>query len=334
MNFIKLFLKGIAIGIANIIPGVSGGTLAFIFGIYEELITSIKAFDLKLIKILFVGAGSHACPNNNGQPHGVAPTINRFKFASKHINLKFLFPILLGAFFAIISLSRAMIWSLESYPVLVNSFFFGLILATVPMIINVGGAGSHACPNNNGQPQGVAPTIAFIVSLGVMLAIVSLSPAQTPDALWFIFLAGALAISTMILPGISGSFILVILGKYHFILNAINERDLVVLAVFSLGMVVGIILFVRLLSFLFKKYHDITIASIAGIVVGSLVKIWPWKEVTESIVSRSGKIIIISQNNILPNIWGQSATGDSPQFLLAVVFMVLGLVVVMALNKK
>lgn len=292
MNYFKLALKGFCMGVADVIPGVSGGTIAFLLGIYEELIQSIKSFDFNFISLI---------------------VRLRFKEAFSKVQWKFLAVLFSGIVCAILSLAKLMSWLLVNKPVLINGFFFGLILATVPLIGKIMKSWS------------IGKCVAVIVSSIVMFWIVSLVPAQTPNTPLMIFLSGALAISAMILPGISGSFILVILGKYHFILEAINQRDLISIGIFIAGIVVGIVSFVRLLSWLFQKYHDITVSILTGIVIGSLNKIWPWKETISFIKSSHGKIIPTQQHNYIPQVF-------DGEVVLSCVLMASGFLIAFLLN--
>ena len=293
MDAIKLVLKGFCIGVANIIPGISGGTIAFILGIYEELIRAIKSFDLKFIRLMC------CC---------------RFKEAFSAIPVKFLGPLLLGIASAILTLSKIFSQLLQSKPVLIYSFFFGLILATIPIMARI---------IKNWTP---AKVVSVSLTTLVTYFFVGMVPFSTPEAAWFIFLSGALAISTMILPGISGSFVLVLLGKYQFILDAINDRDLFVLGIFTLGMIVGIVGFVRILNWLFNKHHDAVVTILTGFVIGSLRKIWPWKEIVRSMTTSHGKVIPVEEINVLPD----ALNGE---VLLACWIMVLGFIIALALNS-
>ena len=294
MNHIKLILKGFCIGTANVIPGISGGTIAFILGIYEKLIRSIKAFDLKFIRLLWR---------------------LRFQEAFSAIDGKFLGAVFLGVAIAIFTLSSVISRLLESKPVLIYSFFFGLILASVPILARII------------KRWTAAKVISVCLAALATYFFVGMVPFTTPEAAWFIFFSGALAVSTMILPGISGAFVLVLLGKYQFILDAINQRDLFVLGVFTLGMVVGITVFVRVLSWLFNKHHDLTVTILTGIVIGSLRKIWPWKEVVRSITTSRGKIIPIEEVNVLPGQLGG-------EVLFALVLMAFGLILALMLSSS
>ena len=267
-KYLKLILNGFIIGIANVLPGVSGGTIAFIFGIYEDILFSIRSFNLNFLKLLLQ---------------------LKFKEARDLIPIKFLSLLSLGLILAIVIFSRLLVWLIQNEPILINSFFFGLILATVPLMGKVI------------KKWSIFVLFSIILSILGTFYLLNMVPVDTPDSLWFIFLCGAISISAMILPGISGSFVLLILGKYFYIMDAINTRDLLILLIFLSGASLGLIFFVRLLSWLMNKYHDITIAILTGFVVGSLSKIWPWKLIIDSIQKSNSKIIVIKEINILPS---------------------------------
>jgi len=293
-DYVTLVLKGFGMGMADIIPGISGGTIAFLLGIYEDLISSIKSFDLKFVRLL-------CC--------------FKVREAFSSVAWQFLGTLFFGIASAIVIFSKAISWLLLNQPVFLFSFFFGLILATVPVI------------------AGIIKRWTFFKILAVAVSaygtyfFVGMVPLVTPEASWFLFLSGAIAISAMILPGISGAFILVLLGKYQFILNVVNDRDILNLGIFLLGIGVGIVSFVRVLSWLFKKYHDLTVAIITGVIVGSLRKIWPWKEITETITTSHGKIIPVVEINILPS----QFSGD---VFVALAIMVAGFILALILNSS
>jgi len=293
-DYIALVLKGFGMGMADIIPGISGGTIAFLLGIYEDLIDSIKSVDLKFLQLL--------CRF-------------QFKQAFSSVAWQFLGTLFFGVAGAIFILSQLISWLLHNKLVLIYSFFFGLILATVPIIARII------------KRWTFSRITAVIISAIVTYFFVGMVPLATPETPWFIFLSGAIAISAMILPGISGAFILVLLGKYQFILDAVNGRDIFSLGFFILGIGVGIVSFVRVLSWLFNKYHDLTVTVITGIIIGSLRKIWPWKEITEVVTTSHGKIIPIAEANILPS----QFNGD---VIIALVIMVAGFILAMMLNSS
>ncbi len=239
------FLQGIAIGSANAIPGVSGGTLALVFGIYEQLISSIKALANKAFWQALVKL--------------------KLADAFKIVNGGFLSILILGALLALLSLARGLEWGFKTYPIYILSFFFGLILASVLPVSRY---------IKNWRPRTL---IAFALGTLTGFILVGLSPTHLPNTWPFLFFSGAIAASAMIVPGISGAFILVLLGNYEYILGAVNQRDFGAITIVGLGAVVGLLSLSQLLSWLFKRYHDTTLALLAGFMLGSLRKIWPWK---------------------------------------------------------
>ncbi len=272
-------------GAADVVPGVSGGTIAFITGIYEELIHSIKSFDLEAIKLFFSG---------------------KWKSFWSHINGTFLLSLFGGIFISVITLAKLLEYTLHEYPIHIWSFFFGLILVSSYVVAR------------KVKQWDYSKFMAIVIGLGAAFYVTSVTPTQTPDDSWFILLSGALASCAMILPGISGSFILLLLGKYEFALQAVNEMDITALLLLGAGAAIGLISFAKLLSWLFSKYHDITIAVLAGFMLGSLNKIWPWKETIDSILV-NGEIKPLIEKNILP----QMSNGDH-HFLMGILFMLVG----------
>lgn len=263
-----LLLKGIAMGAADVVPGVSGGTVAFIVGIYEELINSIKSINPTNLKLLFT-----------------------FRIAAfwKAINANFLLALVSGIGISIFSLAKLITYLLENQPVLVWSFFFGLVLSSTYFVAKT-------------ITQWDWKTYLFFIigTVGAYFITVA-TPTETPSNLFFIFLCGAIAICAMILPGISGSFILVLLGKYFYIMNAVKSLNILIMFVFVCGAFIGITSFSNVLSFLLRKYHNTTIATLAGFMLGSLNKVWPWKETIETFTDSHGKIKPLVEENILPN---------------------------------
>jgi len=289
-NYITLTLRGMGMGAADVVPGVSGGTIAFITGIYEELVYSIKSINAQAIKGLFrEGIGSFW----------------------RQINGNFLLAVVLGILISIFSLARLLEHLLQTYPILVWSFFFGLIIASA---IYVARKINHW---NLKKVVGIIGGIAFAYM------ITELTPAQTPEASWFIFISGALAICAMILPGISGAFILLLLGKYQFVIAAVGNLNISILGILVLGALVGIISFSNLLSWLLRKYHDVTIAVLAGFMIGSLNKVWPWKKTVSTFVDRHGEIQPLVQKNVLPSEFAVHSSQD-PLLLQAILAAVAG----------
>ncbi len=293
-EFLGLVARGFAMGSADVVPGVSGGTMAFILGIYEELIFSIRAIGRKE----FWQALLHF----------------HIKEALLAINLPFLIAVFAGIFLAVLTLAQGLEWMLTNQPVLIWSFFFGLVLASV---VTVAKRVKH---------WGVIVIAALVAGAVGAYFLVGAVPAQTPNTWWFLFLSGALASVAMILPGLSGAFILLILGKYQFVLSAVNDFDIVSIAIVGLGAAVGIVTFAQLLGYLFKKHHDLTVAVLTGFMLGSLRKLWPWKETVETALDRHGEVIPIRQLNILP-------PAIDTEFFIAIGLMVLGVVLVILLDR-
>lgn len=243
---ITIGLKGFGMGAANVIPGVSGGTIALLTGIYEELIGSISALsDLSAWKELFKG---------------------NFKAFWKHIHGSFLTALLVGVLLSIFSLAKLMQYTIVYHPVQTWAFFFGLIVASSYYMLR------------DVREWKIADAGWLIGGIVLGLVICTLSPASTPDDLWFIFICGAVAVCTMILPGISGSFILVIFSKYEYIMGALSDFNVPVLLVFGLGCVVGIAAFSRFLHWLLARAERPTMLVLVGFVIGSLIKVWPWSD--------------------------------------------------------
>lgn len=286
-DYAVLTLKGMAMGAADVVPGVSGGTIAFIAGIYDELINSIKSINMHSLKLLFTG-----------------------KIAAfwKAVNGNFLFALLLGIAISVFSLAKLITYLLLNEPVLVWSFFFGLVLASTWFV-------SKDIKGWNWK------TVAGFVGGAVIAYYITVAtPAETSTNLMFIFLCGAIAICAMILPGISGSFILVLLGKYFYVMEAVKTLDLVVLGVFAFGAALGITSFSRVLSYALKNFRNITLSVLSGFMLGSLNKVWPWKEV-EKLVSDGHEVMI--EHNIAPN----------TEVSEAVVLMLIGFILVYVLEK-
>ena len=298
-DYILLFLKGIGMGGADVVPGVSGGTLAFITWIYEEFLRSIKSFDSKAVQLLVT------C---------------KFSYFWEHINGSFLSVLLAGIILSILSLARIIHYFLEQHPIELWSFFFGLIIISAITVTR---------EINKWNYVVIGAGIA-----GIVLAyfITDAAPASTPECYLYIFFAGAIAICAMILPGISGSFILLILGKYQFIISALKDLDVGILVVFALGCITGLLSFARLISWFLNKYRNMAIALLAGFMIGSLNKIWPWKETITFRTDRAGDLVPLVQENILPHKY-YAVTGESPQMLMALLFVAIGILIVIIIEK-
>ena len=258
---IMVAVKGACMGAADVIPGVSGGTIAFIMGIYDEFVGSLASINGEALKLLLKG---------------------RFSAFWKHINGSFLLSLVAGIGISVIALAGLMQMLLTDFPIQTWAFFFGLIVASSIFIIR----GISGWKLRDG--------LLLILGVALGAVICTLSPTQTPDGLWFIFLSGALAICAMILPGISGSFILLILGKYEYVLGAISGlvagvdpgRNLLILGVFGLGAIIGILAFSRFLHWLLARWQKETMIVLAGFIIGSLVKIWPWSNAEAIVLSQ------------------------------------------------
>ena len=293
-RYIVLALKGCAMGMADVVPGVSGGTIAFISGIYEELLDSIRSVDATALRLLL-----------------------RFRLAEfwRHINGRFLLPVLLGIAVAIFSLARLMTYLLTNHPIAIWSFFFGLIVASALLVARQIGRWDWRT------------VLAFAVGAAAAWWITVATPAETPDDWWFVMLSGAIAICAMILPGISGAFILLLLGKYQYIMHAVGEFDIPVIAIFVIGAAAGIISFSHLLSWLLKHWHDVTVAVLMGFMVGSLNKVWPWKETVETYLDSHGVAQPLVQNNIAPGTFEQ-LTGQPSLLVQAILLGIVGFLVI------
>jgi len=294
-----LFLKGMGMGAADVVPGVSGGTIAFISGIYEELIDSIRAVNGKALQLFL-----------------------KFDLKGlwKHVNGNFLAVLFAGVFASILSLSRLALYLLEHQPVLVWSFFFGLIIAS---IIGVSRQVKKWSP---------VVVVSFLLGAAVAYWITVTAPTQTPEDWWFILLSGAIAICAMILPGISGSFILLLLGKYKYIFGAIKDFQLDVIFLFGLGCVIGLTSFSHLLNFMLKRYHDLTVALLTGFMLGSLNKVWPWKIALETYTDSKGKVHPLLEKNLLPADF-VSQTGLPAELGMALVLAAFGFLLVFLLDR-
>lgn len=298
-EYAGIVARGFCMGAADVVPGVSGGTMAFILGIYEELIESIRGL---------------------ASPAFVRPLARlRIKEALAVSNWKFLVSVGGGIILAILTLAKALEWLLLNHPVYIWSFFFGLVLASVVVVAKKIESWS-----------GIAIWTAIIGTLAAWV-LVGMVPVQTPSTWWFFFLAGACAICAMILPGISGAFILLILGKYQEVLSAVNERELVTIAWVGAGAAVGIVTFAQILGWLFRRYHDATIALLTGLMLGSLRKIWPWKETVETITDRHGAEVPVVERLVVPSFTVDGALNQ--EMLVALGLALAGMMAVIALDK-
>ena len=289
-----IFLRGLLMGAADIVPGVSGGTVAFITGIYDQLLDSLRAVDLaflgKLSRLDITGAW-------------------------QHINGRFLLALLLGIATSIFSLAQLVSWVLEHHPVPLWAFFFGLILASAAVLLRE-------------VDNWSAPKVLCLLSAGAVAVCIALSPVMSLEmGLAGVFLAGFLAVCAMILPGISGSFILVLLGMYSTTLVALKSLDLVFILVFVIGAGCGLLCFSRLLHWLLQRFHQGTMAVLTGFLFGSLLVVWPWKRVLEWVEGSHGQLKPAQQFPVSPLDY-QIYTGQDPQLWFCLSLMIVGFAVV------
>lgn len=307
-DYFGLFWRGMAMGASDVVPGVSGGTMAFILGIYEELINSIRRLtDKAFIQTLL--------------------SFN-IKKIWQQANWEFLFIVAGGLFTAILLLAPFLEFALHEYPVYIWSFFFGLVLASVFTV--------------NKRITKWRPALIGITLIGTIFAftLVGIVPATTPETWWFLILTGMLAVSAFILPGISGSFILVLLGKYQFVLSAVNDRDIFVVGLVGLGAVLGLVTIARLLSWLFANYHDPIVALLIGFMLGSLRKVWPWKidvayltdAAGQFILNSDGDKIVTQEANFFPLFPPVDMIVPPTEMFIAAILMLTGLGVVLFLE--
>lgn len=294
LDYVFITLKGIAMGAADVVPGVSGGTIAFISGIYEELISSINNINLSLFTTL--------------RKEGLKAFWDK-------ANGNFLLALFSGIFISVLSLAKFLSWLLENQPILLWSFFFGLVLASIFFV------------GKEIKKWTTATVVIFIVGAAIAYFITELPPNENVESLPYLFLSGALAVCAMILPGISGAFILVLLGSYKTILDAVHERDVKIVITVALGAVFGLLSFARLLKWMFSHYKNITLALLTGFILGSLNKIWPWKKVLET-KTFGDKTVVIDDINVLP--W--AFDGDN-QLILAIILAIIGFSLIFILER-
>ena len=303
-EYISLFLKGIAMGAANVIPGVSGGTVALIAGIYRRLIEAIKCIDASAIRMLFAG---------------------RTRDFMRHTDGAFLLTLGVGVCVGILGLAQALKYCLEFYAVWTYSLFFGLILASVFYVAR------------EIKAYTTGAIVSFVIGITIAVLIALITPASENKDIYYLILCGAIAVCSMILPGLSGSFVLILLGNYVLVLSSITaftdvakallhgDTDSVaaffngiyftVLLYVGIGMIVGLLLFSRLLSWVYKRFENATLALLTGFVAGSLLIIWPWKEnITEEVVitAENSKTVVTGYDWYLPDFttletWGMFA---------------------------
>lgn len=300
MNFIFLVLKGIAMGAANVIPGVSGGTMALITGIFERLIDAIKSFNLHAIKLLF--------------------SFNIKKFA-KYTDLYFLIAVFGGIAVAIITLARLFDYLFTNYPVYIWAYFFGLVLASVYFV------------GKTVSSWKTSVVITFIIGTTIAIIISVMNPATENSGILYLMLCGVVAICSMILPGLSGSFVLILMGNYQLVMiDAVNDRNLAILIPVGVGAVVGLLAFSHILSWVFKRYRDQTISLLTGFILGSLSVLWPWQKLiymndaAGEIILKKGEPIVMKYERILPETFNS-------EVIYAILFAIAGIISIWAIEK-
>ena len=292
LDYLGISVRGFCMGVADVVPGVSGGTMAFILGVYEELLDAVHAVNVRFLRALVTF---------------------RLREALADFPYPFLIALVTGIMVAIFSLARFFAWALAHHPVLVWAFFFGLVFAS---IITVRGKVSAWTATE---------VLALLLAASAAFVLVGAVPVETTSAAWFVFLSGSIAICAMILPGISGSFILVILGKYEYMLNAVVQRDFLPILIFGCGGILGLIFFARVLRWLLRRYHDVTVAALIGLMAGSLRKIWPWKETVETFTNSQGVVKPLIEQNVLP-------AAVSEEVLLAITLGIAGCAIVLVIE--
>jgi putative membrane protein len=308
-DYIIITLKGLAMGAADIVPGVSGGTIAFISGIYQELIDSINKVNLSVFKTL--------------KREGV-------KAAWHQINGSFLLALLTGIGISVLTFSKVITHLLETQPILVWSFFFGLIIASITLIWK------------EISNLKLVDILFLLIGIAVSYFITIARPVSSPESYWYIFLSGFIAIIAMILPGISGAFILLLMGSYETVIGTVNQfRDGITsanseiltqaflkLSLFAIGAIIGLKSFSKILHWMFANHKNTTLTLLIGFMIGSLNKVWPWKQVIETRINNHGKVVPFLEKSIFP----QNFDGQS-QIVMAIILAVLGFLVIFTMEK-
>lgn len=308
-DYLIITLKGLAMGAADVVPGVSGGTIAFISGIYQELIDSINNVNLSVLKTL----------KKDG-----------LKAAWKQVNGSFLLALLTGIGISILTFSKVITHLLETQPILVWSFFFGLIIASITLIWK------------EITSWKLVDILFLLIGITISYYITIARPVSSPDSYWYLFLSGFIAIIAMILPGISGAFILLLMGSYETVIGTINTfregltsanseiltQALLKLGIFALGCIIGLKSFSKVLHWMFANHKNTTLTLLVGFMVGSLNKVWPWKEVLETRINSHGEVVPYIDQSILP----QNFNGE-PQIAMAVILAILGFILIFGMEK-
>lgn len=270
-KYVILILKGFSMGAANVIPGVSGGTIALITGIYEELIDSLKSFNIQALKLLLKG---------------------EFKTFISYVNLKFLSAVFFGTALSIISLARVLEYFFKQNEQMVWSFFFGLIIASIYYVAKMINSWN------------ISSLVFLLIGITFATSLAFLKPLSENSSSYYLFICGIVSVASMILPGLSGSYVLILMGNYHLImLHSVSDpfSNLNILFPVILGSIIGFLTLSHSISYVLKKHYDSTISLLTGFIVGSLLIIWPWKVPLETILGRNGDLKVISYNWILPD---------------------------------
>lgn len=286
LDYFWISARGFAMGAADVVPGVSGGTMAFILGIYDELLDAIHAVDMNFIRRILK---------------------LKWKEAFTEFPWKFLLALVIGIGTAVLTLANALHWALENQPVMIWSFFFGLIIASIVTV------------RKRVRHWNMTNIIAAILAVVGAYILVGLTPSETPHTPLLLFLSGAVAICAMILPGISGAFILVLLGKYAYVLAAVKSFDFVTILLVGVGAVTGLLVFVRLLRWMLNKNHDLVVGILTGFMLGSLRKVWPWK------ILEPVNETFIKETNYIPAVF-------NGEVIFAILFMAFGVVLVLTIE--
>lgn len=297
-DYLFILLKGMCMGAADVVPGVSGGTVAFITGIYDELLNSLKRCTPALLLML--------------KRDGLAKTW-------QYINGNFLVALFSGVLISLKTLAALVLFAMANFPVLVWAFFSGLVAASV----------YHLARELPGW--GLKEVLGLVLGVGVILLVANMAPTQLPDQGWVLFLGGFVAICAMILPGVSGSFILLMVGLYPIFLTAIHNLDIPKLLWFGLGCVCGLVVFSRFLSWLLKAYHKQTLSVLIGFLIGSLYVTWPWKNALLTTTKSDGRVVVLQQENLSPFDY-LAVTGNDAQLGLALLWAGLGVVLVLGVE--
>ncbi|MCK5823228.1 MAG: DUF368 domain-containing protein [Bacteroidales bacterium] len=299
-NYFINFTKGLAMGAANVIPGVSGGTIALITGIFQRIINSIKSFNITAFSLLFKG---------------------EFKEFIKYTDLYFLISVFFGAVVSIFSLAKILSFLFSNYPIHVWAYFFGLILASVYFV------------GKTINKWSFSTIVFFILGTAIAILISVLNPAKENDSVMYLFVCGIIAACSMILPGLSGSFILILLGNYHLVMiDSVTNFDMVILLPVVLGAGFGLLAFSHLLSWIYKKFRNQTIALLTGFILGSLSILWPWKNVISTYIDKHGIVKPLLQKNILPNHYFD-ITNNEPHIIAAVILLIVGFLTIVVIEK-